>query len=222
MAFVAEVLEKLSASAKAFAEKVWPLVRDEFGGVRFEPIEGADEDRLRKLIDSLGVDGLVVRENPNRAFGLASRTWTALEDGTVFRGISLRLQRAGGDRKNTEYEKLRHIIVTENEPGYVHPLYTIQATFLRSKVEDEGPVYVTWVRTDELVRCIHHYDEGEYFKRPVSEVSLQKDLFVFVPESVLLTLPSARAFLYPPKDHTVQNCMVFGREACRFAPKSAQ
>lgn len=129
-------MESLRASAKLFADRVWPLIKSGLGGGSIDPVEGVDTPEARHLDCECGIDW-IQRLPDGTCRGLASRVQRTA---VVFASFTVRSDLASG--RATELGKR----VEALETGALSPALTVQAN-----CDATGAVtYVCAVSTDDL------------------------------------------------------------------------
>lgn len=153
--------DRISDSAKAFVDKVWPIVSGLCGGGRIVSVESLDEcDLFRQALDVYsGIDGIQIDDRMCRARGLSSRV-QSLKHKPYFESFTVRFARASG--LPTEFDKrLRDL---QGNGGWLCPAIAIHSYFRPTEEEKYGrlrAVGVAYMRS--LIRVILEGKKGDEF-----------------------------------------------------------
>lgn len=146
-----EVEQRISESAEAFHEKLWPQISSSLGGGRIVCVESVvDQDFFRQCLDMYGgIDTWHVDDKRSLIRGLATRMQKPKYK-RFFRSLTIRYRKKSG--YDTEIHKRMKAL---QEPGnWLHPSVVIQGYFTDDSGHYGDPTAVAIARMEDVIRIV--------------------------------------------------------------------
>ena len=158
-----EVESRISSSAAAFHEKMWPLIAKDLGGGRVVCVESVvDRDFFKQCLDMYGgIDTWHVNDQRSLIRGVATRMQKPLKQ-RFFRSLTIRYRKPSG--RDTEIHKRMKAL---QEPGaWLHPSVVIQGYFSNDNGNYGDPTAVAIARMEDVIRIVCDGEQGDGYRNP--------------------------------------------------------
>lgn len=155
------VEQKISDSAEAFRDRLWPLIAGHLGGGRIVAVESVvDQDFFRQYLDAYGgIDSWHISDEKCLMRGIASRMQRTR---MLFHSVTIRYRRTTGNK--TEIHKRMNAL--RQPGGWLHPQVVIQGYFHPTDTGYGEPRAVAIANMADIIRVICDGKQGTSWRDP--------------------------------------------------------
>jgi hypothetical protein len=156
-----EIEQKISASAAAFQESLWPLIANHLGGGRIVAVESVvDQDFFKQYLDAYGgIDSWHISDEKCLMRGIASRMQRTRK---LFATITIRYRKQTGNK--TEIHKRMNAL--RQPGGWLHPQVVVQGYFHPEGNGYGKPRAAAIANMTDIIRVICDGDQGDDWRNP--------------------------------------------------------